>query len=115
MMAVRFKLNNLVVIVDNNNLQALDRTNAISSSLAKKFTGFGCTCECINGHDFDELTTALKSAGSSAMPTVIIANTVKGNGVSFMQDKLEWHYKSPNQAEYGAAKKEILEQKNFIK
>jgi transketolase len=113
MMAVRFKLNNLVVIVDNNNLQALDRTSDISSSWDKKFTGFGCSCLSVNGHDFDQLVQAFKTVGDSSLPTVIIANTVKGKGVSFMQDKLEWHYKSPNTEEYAMAKKEILDQKGL--
>ena len=109
MMAVRFKLNNLVLIIDNNNLQALDRTNDVTSgSLQEKFTGFGCNCVCVDGHNFDQLIGAFEKTGQSQVPAVIIANTIKGMGVSFMQDKLEWHYKSPNTEEYEMAKKEIL-------
>lgn len=111
MMAVRFKLDNLVLIVDNNNLQALDRTSDIAlGSWHEKFTGFGCNCIHVDGHNFDQLTEAFQNTGKSHGPDVIIANTIKGKGVSFMQDRLEWHYKSPNEQEYEMAKKEILEQ-----
>ena len=111
MMAVRFKLNNLVLIIDNNNLQALDRTSdVVVGSWHEKFTGFGCNCMCVDGHNFGQLIEALQNTGRSECPDVIIANTIKGKGVSFMQDKLEWHYKSPNAEEYEMAKKEILEQ-----
>ncbi len=111
MMAVRFKLDNLVLIVDNNNLQALDRTSDVAfGSWHEKFTGFGCNCMCVDGHNFDQLTEVLQKTGNAHGPDVIIANTIKGKGVSFMQDRLEWHYKSPNLQEYEMAKKEILEQ-----
>lgn len=109
LMAVRFKLDNLVLIIDNNNLQALDRTSDVAiGSLHEKFTGFGCNCMCVDGHNFGQLIEALQNTGRWPGPDVIIANTIKGMGVSFMQDKLEWHYKSPNVQEYEMAKKEIL-------
>ncbi len=111
MMAVRFKLNNLVLIIDNNNLQALDRTSDVAiGSWHEKFTGFGCNCRIVDGHSFGRLIEVLQNTGHSDCPDVIIANTTKGKGVSFMQDRLEWHYKSPNAQEYENAKKEILEQ-----
>lgn len=110
MMAVRFKLDNLVLIIDNNNLQALDRTSDVAfGSWHEKFTGFGCNCMTVDGHNFDQLIGVLQKTGNAHAPDVIIANTIKGKGVSFMQDKLEWHYKSPNVQEYEMAKKEILE------
>ncbi|MFH1254100.1 MAG: transketolase [bacterium] len=111
MMAVRFKLDNLVLIIDKNNLQALDRTSdVVCGSWHEKFVAFGCNCMCVDGHNFDQLTEALQKTGKSLGPDVIIANTIKGKGVSFMQDKLEWHYKSPNLQEYEMAKKGLLEQ-----
>ncbi len=111
MMAVRFKLDNLVLIIDNNNLQALDRTSDIVfGSWREKFTGFGCNSMCVDGHNFDQLTEVLQKIGNAHVPDVIIANTIKGKGVSFMQDSLSWHYKSTNVQEYEMAKKEILEQ-----
>jgi transketolase len=111
MIAVRFKLNNLIFIVDSNKLQGFDRTEDVEgSSLKQKFEGFGCNCFDVDGHDFIALRMALEYSGKIGLPDVIIANTVKGHGVSFMQDKLEWHYKSLNQELYDQAKNEILGQ-----
>ena len=116
MMAVRFELNNLIIIIDNNKLQALGRTNEIVlGSWEDKFKGFGCNCIPVDGHDFGALILSLskdvsESPGCGAIkrPHVIIADTIKGKGVSFMQDCLAWHYKSPKEQEYEIAKKQIL-------
>lgn len=109
MMAVRFKLNNLIIIIDNNNLQALDRTSdVVLGSWVDKFNGFGCNCICVDGHNFKNLINAFDNIGQLDCPTVVIADTIKGKGVSFMQDRLEWHYKSPKNQEYQMAKKELL-------
>ena len=109
LMAVRFRLNNLVIIVDRNKLQGLDKTeNIVFGTWQEKFKAFGCNTFVVNGHDYLELINVFNAAGSTEFPTVIIANTIKGKGISFMENKLEWHYKSPNKEEYELAKKEIL-------
>lgn len=109
MLAVRLKLNNLVIFVDSNKWQCFDRTEDIEgSSLRQKFEGFGCNCFELDGHDFVEIRTALEYSGKVGLPDVVIANTIKGKGVSFMQDKLEWHYKSVNQELYDLAKNELI-------
>ena len=108
-LAVRLNLNNLVVIVDSNKLQGLDRTQEICvGCLEQKFSAFGCNTFQIDGHEFNQIFQTLNGVGSSEIPDVIIADTVKGKGISFAQDKLEWHYKSANEEEYKIAKKEIL-------
>lgn len=107
MFAVAHKLSNLTVIVDKNNLQAFGYTKDIigQDNLAKQFESFGCKVLSIDGHNLTEVENTLKTKAD--VPLVIIANTVKGKGVSFMENRLEWHYKSPNDEEYQAALKEL--------
>lgn len=108
-LAVKLNLDNLVIIVDHNKLQGFSPTeHNVGSTLKQKFEGFGCNCFVVDGHDFVELRIALEYSGKVGLPDVIIANTIKGKGVSFMQDKLEWHYKSVNQELYELAKNELL-------
>ena len=108
-LAVRLKLNNLVVIVDNNKLQGFDRTEDISTGcLEKKFFAFGCDTFQVDGHDFFKLIKTFNSIQKTDYPDVIIANTIKGKGISFAENRLEWHYKSASKDEYKLAKKEIL-------
>ena len=107
-MASYFKLNNLIVIVDRNNLQALCRPNNITTgNLENKFKAFCCNTIEINGHNFQELISSLNSYNNTQKPNVIIANTVKGKGVSFIENKVEWHYKSFNEQQFKQAKKEL--------
>ena len=100
------KLDNLVVIVDNNNLQidgAIDEVNS-PYPIDKKFEAFNFHVFNIDGHNFDEIDAAFKEArATKGMPTAIIAKTVKGKGVSFMEDKAGWHGKAPNDEEYAIA------------
>ena len=100
------KLDNLVVIVDNNNLQidgAIDEVNS-PYPIDKKFEAFNFHVINIDGHNFDEIDAAFKEArATKGMPTAIIAKTVKGKGVSFMEDKAGWHGKAPNDEEYAIA------------
>jgi transketolase len=108
LMAVRFKLNNLVLIVDSNKFQGLDKTsNIVFGDWQEKFKAFGCYCVTVDGHDFLQLIKTFNASGETKFPHVIIANTIKGKGISFMQNSLEWHYKSPTQEQYELAKKEI--------
>ncbi len=100
MFAARFKLSNLVLIVDRNQLQAYgsDKEVLDMGDLTVKFAAFGCRAIEIDGHDYNQIYHALMMATTRnpAKPTVIIANTIKGKGASFMENRLEWHFKSPN-------------------
>lgn len=97
MMAPRFGLDNLVAIVDDNKIQKLGRTEAISgvSNLAERFAAFNWDVAELDGHDVAALEGCFKGLRPQGRPTAIIANTVKGYGLSCMQDKTDWHYRVP--------------------
>ena len=109
--ANQFKLNQFVVIVDHNKMQSLDFCeNTLSlAPFAEKWKAFGWNVFDIDGHNHDELRVALNEAKQSTdKPTVIIANTVKGKGVSFMEFDILWHYRFPHEGEeYDGALKEL--------
>ena len=113
MFAARFKLSNLVFIVDRNHLQAYgcDEQVLDMGNLEDKFRSFGCDAVTINGHDYEQIQSALERAVSETpgKPLVIVADTVKGKGVSFMEDKLEWHFKSPDEEQLKMALEELGE------
>ena len=97
------KLDNLVVIVDNNNLQIDGSVEDVCSPypIDKKFEAFNFHVINIDGNDFDQIRAAFKEARETkGMPTAIIAKTVKGKGVSFMENAAGWHGKAPNDEEY---------------
>lgn len=104
------KLDNLVVIVDNNNLQidgAIDEVNS-PYPIDKKFEAFNFHVITINGNDFDEIDAAFKEArATKGMPTAIIAKTVKGKGVSFMENQVGWHGAAPNDEQYATAMEDL--------
>lgn len=104
LMAPHLKLDRLCLIVDYNKIQSFGRTNEIVNlePLHAKFTSFNWNVIEIDGHAHDQLVTAFKSV-THDRPTVVIAHTIKGKGVSFMEDQLEWHYKSPSEQQYLAA------------
>ena len=104
------KLDNLVVIVDNNNLQIDGPIDEVCSPypIDKKFEAFNFPVININGNDFDEIRSAFQEArATKGMPTAIIAHTVKGKGVSFMENQVGWHGKAPNEEEYHQAMDEL--------
>ena len=104
------KLDNLVVIVDNNNLQIDGRIDEVNSPypIDKKFEAFNFHVINIDGHDFDQIAAAFKEARETkGMPTAIIAKTIKGKGVSFMEDQAGWHGKAPNDEEYKIAMEDL--------
>ena len=110
MFAGHRKLDNLLVIVDNNNLQIDGSVAEVCSPypIDEKFAAFGFHVININGNDFDEIDKAFKEAkATKGMPTAIIAHTVKGKGVSFMEDQAGWHGKAPNDEEYAIAMDEL--------
>lgn len=110
MLAAHQKLDNLVVIVDNNNLQidgAIDEVNS-PYPIDKKFEAFNFHVINIDGNDFDQIDAAFKEAKTvKGQPTAIIAKTIKGKGVSFMENQAGWHGKAPNDEEYETAMKEL--------
>ncbi|MCI6120889.1 transketolase [Bariatricus sp. SGI.161] len=100
------KLDNLVVIVDNNNLQIDGPIDEVNSPypIDKKFEAFNFHVININGNDFDEIDAAFKEARETkGQPTAIIAKTLKGKGVSFMENQVSWHGTAPNDEQYAVA------------
>jgi transketolase len=109
MAAAHHKLDNLTAILDHNTLQITGRTRDVCSNepLDEKFRAFGWTVHTVNGHDVSELTAALSQPPGDGKPTCIIANTVKGKGVSFMEDVAKWHHRVPSEQELRQALGEL--------
>ena len=110
MFAGHKKLDNLVVIVDNNGLQIDGKVEDVCSPypIDKKFEAFNFHTININGNDLDEIDKAMKEErATKGQPTAIVMKTVKGKGVSFMEDKAGWHGKAPNDEEYATAMAEL--------
>ena len=110
MMAGFRKMDNLVVIVDNNNLQIDGAIDEVCSPypIDKKFEAFNFHVINIDGNDFDQIDAAFKEAkATKGMPTAIIAHTVKGKGVSFMENQVGWHGTAPNDEQYAVAMEEL--------
>ncbi|HEY9139178.1 MAG TPA: transketolase [Terriglobus sp.] len=108
--APHHKLSNLVAIIDYNKIQSFGRTADVLNlePLADKMRAFGWAVREVDGHDFDELEAAFGSVpDAEGRPTVVIAHTVKGKGIHFMEDRLEWHYKSPTEEQVVDALKEL--------
>lgn len=108
--ASHHKLGNLTAIIDYNKLQAFGRTNEVLNlePLKAKWQNFGWGVKEIDGHNLSKIEESLKKIPFEAgKPSMLICHTVKGKGVSFMEDKLEWHYKSPNKEQYELALKEL--------
>ena len=106
MFAGHKKLDNLVVIVDNNNLQIDGTVEEVCSPypIADKFKAFNFNVITIDGHDFDAIEAAFKEARETkGMPTAIVAKTTKGKGVSFMENQVSWHGAAPNDEQYATA------------
>lgn len=116
LIAHQFRLDRLVAVVDHNKMQSLDFCeNTLSlSPFAEKWRAFGWNAIETDGHDVDALESAFDQARQNAgtgKPTVIIAHTVKGKGVSFMENNILWHYRTPQGEEYDAALKELEAQR----
>lgn len=110
LLACQHHLDNLVVVIDYNGLQAMGKTNEILNiePLTDKWQAFGWDVCCINGHDYQDIEHALSfRKPGPAKPMVIIAETVKGKGVSFMENNNLYHYKNLSKQEYEAASKEL--------
>jgi transketolase len=112
MFAHQYKLDNLVAVIDNNGLQIDGKIDDVMSPnpIPEKFAAFGWNTVEINGHDFDEIEKAFDIARKTkGKPTAIIAHTVKGKGVSFMENVAAWHGTAPNDEQYKQAQKELDE------
>lgn len=110
MFAAAKKLDNLVAVVDNNNLQIDGTLEEVNSPypIDKKFEAFGWNVVNCDGNDFDSIDDAFTAAEQhNGKPSVIVAKTVKGKGVSYMENEVGWHGKAPNQDEYEEAMKEL--------
>ena len=112
MLAGHRKLDNLVVIVDNNNLQIDGYIGDVNSPypIDKKFEAFNFHVINIDGHDYDQIEAAFKEARETkGQPTAIIAKTIKGKDVSFMENQASWHGVAPNDDQYAQAMKDLEE------
>lgn len=112
MSASHYQLDNLCVIVDNNNLQIDGSVDKVMNiyPIKEKFESFGFYAIEVNGHSIEELINAFNKAKEvKGKPTVIIAKTIKGKGISFMENIAGWHGKAPNEEQYNLAKKELME------
>ena len=110
MAANKYSLDNLCVIVDNNNLQIDGTIEEVMSSypIDKKFESFGFNVFTINGHDIQKIKDAFSAArNTKGKPTCIIAKTIKGKGVSFMENQVGWHGKAPNKEQYDEAMRDF--------
>ncbi len=109
--AVKYELDNMVILVDNNGLQNDGTCDDImpTQNLSEKFHAFGCDVWDIDGHDMGEIVDVLDAIRTkkSSRPSVIVAKTVKGRGVSFMENVVAWHGVAPNQEQYAKAIAEI--------
>ena len=113
MFASHYQLDNLCVLVDNNGLQIDGNIKDVMSPypIDEKFKAFGFHVINIDGHDFDQIEVALNEARSvKGQPTAIIAKTVKGKGVSFMENQASWHGTAPNDEQYRQAMEELGQQ-----
>ena len=110
MLAAHYKLDNLCLIVDNNGLQIDGNIADVMSPypIVDKLAAFGFHVMAIDGHDFEQIEAAMNEAKTvKGQPSAIVMKTVKGKGVSFMENNAGWHGKAPNEAEYQQAKAEL--------
>jgi transketolase len=109
MAASHYGLDNLTAILDHNSLQITGRTRDVccNEPVDEKFRAFGWAVRTVDGHDIGQLTIALTCAAEPNRPTCVIANTIKGRGVSFMENGVKWHHGVPSQGEYEQAMAEL--------
>ena len=109
MTAAHYKLNNLIAFVDNNGLQIDGSTCDIMNlgNISKKFEAFGWDIIEIDGHNIEEIENAVIKAKENLKPTAIVAKTIKGKGVSFMENNAGWHGKAPNKEDFERAIEEL--------
>ena len=105
MSSAHYKLNHIIAFLDYNKLQIDGSNDEVMKSkpLDKKFRAFGWNVQEIDGHDFNQIIEAIEKAKLGRKPNMIIANTIKGKGVSFMENQVSWHGKAPNDEQYNKA------------
>ena len=109
-LASKYKLDNLCVILDNNNLQIDGKIEDVGglNNITERFLSFGFNVINIDGHNIEQIIDAITTAKQTkGKPTIIIAKTIKGKGTSFMENKAEWHGKAPSEKEYNIAMEEL--------
>ncbi len=117
MFAAHYKLDNLCLIIDNNGLQIDGRVCDVMNVMPyeSKLEAFGWNVISIDGHNYDEILSAFEKAKAvKGKPTAIVAKTIKGKGVSFMEDQASWHGKAPNEEQYNQAMAELTAFKNSL-
>lgn len=117
MFAAHYKLDNLCLIIDNNGLQIDGKVSDVMNTMPyeSKLEAFGWNVITVDGHDIEKLLLAFECAKSTkGKPTAIVAKTVKGKGVSFMEDQAGWHGKAPNEEQYNQACAELTEYKKGL-
>jgi transketolase len=109
MFAAQHRLSNLVAIIDVNGQQALDHTHRVLdlSPLESRWSSFGWQTHVVDGHDLDQLTSVMTCEATPGAPCVVVARTVFGKGVSFMEGQIKWHYMSMNDDEYRRALEQV--------
>ena len=109
MTASKYKLNNVIAFLDNNGLQIDGNIMDVKglNHIKEKFEAFGWYVQEIDGHDFKQILEAIDNTNSSNLPNMIIAKTIKGKGVSFMENNAGWHGKAPNDEEYAIAMEDL--------
>ena len=109
MFASHYKLSGLTLFLDYNNLQIDGKVSDVMdvAPLDKKYEAFGWHVQTIDGHDFAAIDAAVTAAEWDERPSVIICNTIKGKGVSYMENAAGWHGKAPNAEEYAVAVREL--------
>lgn len=107
MCAKKYKLNNLITFVDNNGWQSGDSVDKVSGlmPILPKWEAFGWHCQSIDGHDFAQIITAIDSAKKADAPSVIVAKTIKGKGLDFMENDNSWHKRVPDDSQLAIAMK----------
>lgn len=117
MFAAHYKLDNLCLIIDNNGLQIDGRVSDVMNVMPyeSKLEAFGWNVISIDGHNYEEILSAFDKAREvKGKPTAIVAKTIKGKGVSFMEDQASWHGKAPNEEQYNQAMAELTAFKNSL-
>lgn len=117
MMAAHYKLDNLIAILDNNTLQITGRNRDVCNPypIDEKFKAFGWSVVFVDGNSIPELRKVLhEMPAEKGKPTLIIANTIKGKGISYMEDNKNWHHKVPSDEEYKQAMTELDERKKTL-
>lgn len=111
MFAAHYGLNNLCAFIDFNGLQIDGEVTSVMNPtpIDEKYKAFGWNVVVIDGHNFDDIASAVENAKKSTKPTAVVCKTIKGKGVSFMENKASWHGSAPNEEQYNQAIKELDE------